>query len=99
MQTTSRTLSIFAFVAVATTALTLGASTVFAASNTHTHHQHIQLMSSVTNSTNIVGVNGIISGDGGSSSSTQHGSSSSHSHHHHSSANSIADINWYQLGN
>jgi hypothetical protein len=56
-------------------------------------------MNSFTNSTDIVGINGIISGDGGSSGSTQHGASNSHSNHHHSSANSIADINWYQLGN
>jgi hypothetical protein len=44
MDTTARKLSIYAFVAVAATVLTLGASTTFAASNTHTHH-HIQLMS------------------------------------------------------
>jgi hypothetical protein len=44
MNTTQSKLSILAFMAVATTALTLGASTAFAASNTHTHH-HIQLMS------------------------------------------------------
>ncbi|MFZ0512373.1 MAG: hypothetical protein WAM14_12260 [Candidatus Nitrosopolaris sp.] len=40
--------------AVATAALTLGASTTFAASNTHTHH-HMQLMSSGTNSSDWLG--------------------------------------------
>jgi hypothetical protein len=98
MPTTSKTLSIFLLVA-ASTALTLDALTVSAASNTHVHHHHIKLMNSFTNSTSIIGINGIIGGDGGSSSTTQHGSSNSHSHHHHSSANGIADINWYQLGN
>ena len=44
MITTGRKLSVFAFVAVATTALTFGTSTTFAVSNTQTHH-HIQLMS------------------------------------------------------
>jgi hypothetical protein len=45
MNTIGRKLSVFAFVTVATTALTLGASTTFAVSNSHVHH-HIQLMSS-----------------------------------------------------
>jgi phage gp45-like len=97
MHTTSKTLSIFVLLA-ASTALTLDASTVSAASSTHAHHHHIQLMNSFTKSTSIVGINGIMSGDGGSS-TTQHGSSNSHAHHHHGSTNSIADINWYQLGN
>jgi phage gp45-like len=97
MRTTSKTLSIFVVLA-ASTALTLDTSTVSAASSIHAHHHHIQLMNSFTNATSIVGINGIMSGSGGSS-TTQHGSSNSHSHHHRGSANSIADINWYQLGN
>jgi len=55
-------------------------------------------MNNFTNSTSIVGINGIMSADGGAS-TTQHGASNSRAHHHHGSANSIADINWYQLGN
>ncbi len=51
----TRKLSIFAFVAVATTVVTLGASTTFATSNIHTHHHHIQLMSSGNNSINTAG--------------------------------------------
>jgi hypothetical protein len=98
MHTTSKTLSIFVLV-VASTAVAVDASTVSGASNTHVHHHHIQIMNSFTNSTSIIGINGIIGGDGDSSSTTQHGSSNSHLHHHHSSANGIADINWYQLGN
>ena len=47
MNTTARKLSIFVFVAVATTALTLNTSTTFAVSNTQTRH-HIQLMRSFT---------------------------------------------------
>src|SRR5215831_6539775 len=96
MHTTSKTLFIFVLLA-ASTALTLDTSNVSAAS-THAHHHHIQLMNNFTNSTSIVGINGIMSGDGGTS-TTQHGASNSHAHHHHGSANSIADINWYQLGN
>jgi hypothetical protein len=94
MHTTSKTLSIFILLA-ASTALTLDTSTVSAASGTHAHHHHIQLMNSFTNSTSIIGINGIMSGG---SNTTQH-ASNSHAHHHHGSANSIADINWYQLGN
>ncbi|MGA9155090.1 MAG: hypothetical protein WBZ36_31290 [Candidatus Nitrosopolaris sp.] len=37
MNTTQSMMSILAFMAVTTTALALGASTAFAASNTHTH--------------------------------------------------------------
>ena len=96
MHTTSKTLSIFILLA-ASIALTLETSAVSAASGTHAHHHHIQLMNSFTNSTSIVGINGLMSGDGGSS-TTQH-ASNSHAHRHHGSANSIADINWYQLGN
>jgi len=96
MHTTLKTLSIFVLLA-ASIAVTLDTSTVSAASRTHAHHQHIQLMNSFINSTSIVGINGIMSD--ATSSTTQHGSSNSHAHHHHGSANSIADINWYQLGN
>ena len=47
MYTTARTTSIFAFVAVASTALI-----TFATSNSYTHHHHIQPTSSDANSTN-----------------------------------------------
>ena len=53
MYTTARTTSIFAFVAVATTALI-----TFATSNSYTHHHHIQPTSSDANSTNNHGVKG-----------------------------------------
>ncbi|MFZ0225295.1 MAG: hypothetical protein WAM42_26735 [Candidatus Nitrosopolaris sp.] len=53
MYTTTRTTSIFAFVAVATTALI-----TFATSNSYTHHHHIQPTSSDANSTNNHGVKG-----------------------------------------
>ena len=53
MYTTARTTSIFAFVAVATTALV-----IFATSNPYTHHHHIQPTSSDANSTNNHGVKG-----------------------------------------
>jgi hypothetical protein len=94
MNTIARKLSIFVLMAAAaTTALTIGATTTFAASNTHTHH--IQLMgnddswaSSFThtpiNSTGTVG-----SDDFGGFNSAQYGWS--HPHHHHSSTDMIAD--------
>ena len=66
MDTTARKLSISAFVALAATVLTLGASTTFAASNTHTHH-HIQLMSS---------------GDDYFPTSATLAASNTHAHHH-----------------
>ena len=80
--------------AAATTALTIGATTTFAASNTHTHH--IQLMgnddswvSSFThtpiNSTGTVG-----SDDFGGFNSAQYGGVQPH--HHHSSTDMIADF-------
>jgi hypothetical protein len=96
MNTIARKLSIFVLMAAAsTTALTMGATTTFAASNTHTHH--IQLMgnddswaSSFThtpiNSTGTVG-----SDDFGGFNSAQYGWS--HPHHHHSSTDMIADFN------
>jgi len=63
MYTTARTTSIFAFVAVATTALI-----TFATSNSYTHHHYIQPTSNDANSTNNHGVNGqsIDRGDPGS---------------------------------
>jgi hypothetical protein len=63
MYTTARTTSIFAFVAVATTALI-----TFATSNSYTHHHYIQPMSNDANSTNNHGVKGqsIDRGDPGS---------------------------------
>jgi hypothetical protein len=53
MYTTAKTTSIFAFVAVATTALV-----IFATSNSYTHHHHIHPTSSDANSTNNHGVKG-----------------------------------------
>ncbi|MGA9149298.1 MAG: hypothetical protein WBZ36_01870, partial [Candidatus Nitrosopolaris sp.] len=94
MNTIARKLSVFVLMAAAaTTALTMGATTTFAASNTHTHH--IQLMgnddswaSSFThtpiNSTGTVG-----SDDFGGFNSAQYGWS--HPHHHHGSTDMIAD--------
>jgi hypothetical protein len=63
MYTTAGTTSIFAFVAVATTALI-----TFATSNSYRHHHHIQPTSSDANSTNNHGVKGqsIDRGDPGS---------------------------------
>jgi hypothetical protein len=63
MYTTARTTSIFAFVAVATTALI-----TFATSNFYTHHHYIQPTSYDANSTNNHGVKGqsIDRGDPGS---------------------------------
>jgi len=63
MYTTARTTSIFAFVAVATTALI-----TFATSNSYTHHHYIQPTSNDANSTNNHGVKGqsIDRGDPGS---------------------------------
>ncbi|MGB8935601.1 MAG: hypothetical protein WCC17_10910 [Candidatus Nitrosopolaris sp.] len=94
MNTSVRKLSIFVLMAAATTALAIGATTTFAASNTHTHH--IQLMgnddswaSSFTHTPNSTGTAG--SNDHGGFSSTQYGWS--HPHHHHSSTDMIADIN------
>jgi hypothetical protein len=94
MNTIARKLSIFVLMAAAaTTALTMGATTTFAASNTHRHH--IELMgnddswaSSFThtpiNSTGTVG-----SDDFGGFSSAQYGGVQPH--HHHSSTDMIAD--------
>jgi hypothetical protein len=94
MNTSVRKLSIFVLMAAATTALAIGATTTFAASNTHTHH--IQLMgnddswaSSFTHTPNSTGTAG--SNDHGGFSSAQYGWS--HPHHHHSSTDMIADIN------
>jgi hypothetical protein len=64
MYMTARTTSIFAFVAIATTALV-----IFATSNSYTHDHHIQPTSSDANSTNNHGVKGqnIDRGDPGTS--------------------------------
>jgi len=95
MNTITRKLSIFVLMAAAaTTALTMGATTTFAAS---THRHDIQLMgnddswaSSFThtpiNSTGAVGSDGF-----GGFNSAQYGWS--HPHHHHSSTDMIADFN------
>jgi hypothetical protein len=96
MNTIAKKLSIFVLMAAAaTTALTIGATTTFAASNAHTHH--IQLMgnddswaSSFThtpiNSTGTAG-----SGNHGGFSSAQYGGVQPH--HHHNSTDMIADSN------
>jgi opacity protein-like surface antigen len=95
MNTIARKLSIFVLMAAAAaTALTIGATTTFAASDAHTHH--IQLMgkddswaSSFTHTpTNLTGTAG--SDDGGFN-SAQYGWS--HPHHQHSSTDMIADFN------
>jgi hypothetical protein len=96
MNTIARKLSIFVLMAAAaTTALTIGATTTLAASDTHTHHiQPIgnddSWASSFThrpiNSTGTVG-----SDDFGGFNSAQYGWS--HPHHHHSSTDMIADFN------
>jgi hypothetical protein len=63
MYTSARTTSIFAFVAVVTTALI-----TFATSNSYTHHHHIQPTSNYANSKSNNGVKGqsIDKGDPGS---------------------------------
>ena len=80
MNITVRKLSIFVFISAATTALTIGSTTTFAASNTHTHH-HIQLMGN---------------GDSWASSFTHPpystGTAWNQPHHHHSSTDMIAHI-------
>jgi hypothetical protein len=91
MNTIARKLTIFVLMAAAaTTALTIGTTTTFAASNTHTHD--IQLMgkddrwaSSFTHTP--VNWTGDV-GSGGFN-AEQYGGS----HHHHSSTNMIADLN------
>jgi hypothetical protein len=94
MNTIARNLSIFVLMAAAaTTALTIGATTTFAASNTHTHN--IQLMgkddswaSSFTHTP--VNWTGDVGSDGfGGFNSAQYGGFQPH--HHHSSTNTIAD--------
>ena len=94
MNTIARKLSIFVLMAAATTALTMGATTTFAAS-THTHDIHPMgnddsWASSFThtpiNSTGAVG-----SDDFGGFNSAQYGGS--HPHHHHSSTDMNADFN------
>jgi hypothetical protein len=93
MNTIARKLTIFVLMAAAaTTALTIGATTTFAASNTHTHD--IQLMgkddrwaSSFTHTP----VNW--TGDVGSGGFNAEQYGGSHPHHHHSSTNMIADLN------
>ena len=93
MNTIARKLPIFVLmVAAATTALTIGATTTFAASNTHTHD--IQLMdkdeswpSSFTH-TPVNWTGDVGSDDFGSFNSAQYGVQP---HHHHSSTNMIAD--------
>ena len=94
MNTISRKLPIFVLLAAAVmTALTIGATTTFAASNTHTHD--IQLMDkdeSWANSFTHTPVNwtgDVGSGNFGGFNSAQYGGVQPH--HHHSSTNMIAD--------
>jgi hypothetical protein len=93
MITVARKLSIFVFclTAAATTALTMGTTSTFAASNTHTHH--IQLMGnddSWASSFTHTPINSTGSSDDfGGFNSAQYGWS--HPHHHHSSTDMIAD--------
>ena len=93
MNTIARKLTIFVLIAAAaTTALTIGATTTFAASNTHTHH--IQLMGnddSWASSFTHTHINSTGSDDRGGFSSAQYGWSPTH--HHHSSTDMIADFN------
>jgi hypothetical protein len=82
MKTTARKMSIFVVMAVATTTLMLGTSTVLAASNTHTHHV-IQVKSS---------------GDDWFPTSTALAASNTHTHHHNmhlvsSNANHLTGTN------
>ena len=96
MNTIARKLSIFVLMAAAaTTALTIGATTTLAASNTHTHD--IQLMgkddswaSSFTH-TPVNWTGDVGSGDFGGFNSAQYGGVQPH--HHHSSTNMIVDYN------
>jgi hypothetical protein len=87
MNTIARKLSIFVLIAAAatTTALTIGATTTFAASNTHTHD--IQLMGMTHMPVNWTGDYG--SGDFGDFNSAQYGGVQPDNHH--SSGNMIAD--------
>jgi len=93
MNTISRKLPIFVLMAAAVmTALTIGATTTFAASNTYTHD--IQLMdkdeswpSSFTHTP--VNWTGDVGNDFGGFNSAQYGEVQPH--HHHSSTNMIAD--------
>jgi hypothetical protein len=89
MNTIARKLTIFVLMAAAaTTALTIGTTTTFAASNTHTHD--IQLMGMTHMPVNWTGDFG--SGDFGDFNSAQsHGGVQPHDHH--SSGNMIADFN------
>jgi hypothetical protein len=94
MNAITRKLSIFVLIAAAatTTALTIGATTTFAASNTHTHD--IQLMGkddSWASSFTHIPVNWTGDVGSGGFNSEQYGWS--HPHHHHSSTNMIADLN------
>ncbi len=92
MNTIARKLSIFVLMAAAaTTALMIGATTTFAASNTHTQHMrpmgnNDSWASSFTHTpTNLTRY------DDGGFSSAQYGWS--HPHHSHSSTDMIADFN------
>src|SRR5215467_15122367 len=96
MNTIARNLSIFVLMtAAAITALTIGTTTTFAASNTHRHD--IQLMGkddSLASSFTHTPVNwtgDVGSGDFGGFNSAQYGGVQPH--HHHSSTNMIADYN------
>jgi hypothetical protein len=89
MNTIARKLSILVLIAAAatTTAFTIGSTTTFAASNTHTHD--IQLMGMTHMPVNWTGDFG--SGDYGDFNSAQYGGVQPDNHH--SSGNVIADFN------
>jgi hypothetical protein len=106
MNTTGRILSIIVFMAIATTALTFGTSTTFAAStqlmsgnyfhtfaatNGHTHHHQNDMIADI-NGDNLNST--ADSNDRGSPTQYELAQYAwSHPHHHHSSTHMIADIN------
>src|SRR5215469_18318775 len=94
MNTNARKLSIFVLMAAAaTTALTIGATTTFAASNTHTHDIHLtdkdESWASSFTHTPVNWIGDVGSGDFGGFNSAQYGGVQPH--HHHSSTNMVAD--------
>ncbi|MGA9152944.1 MAG: hypothetical protein WBZ36_20395 [Candidatus Nitrosopolaris sp.] len=106
MNTTGRILSIIVFMAIATTALTFGTSTTFAAStqlmsgnyfptfaatNGHTHHHQNDMIADINGDNSNSTAD---SGDRGSPTQYELAQYAwSHLHHHHSSTHMIADIN------
>jgi hypothetical protein len=90
MNTIGRKLSIFVLMAAATTALTMGATTTFAASNTHTNRfQPMDNDDSWASSLIHTPINSTDIDEFGDFNSAQY--AWSHPHHHHSSTDMIAD--------